>query len=81
MKPVRYFLIFGICVITVVVLAQSAFGATRAAAAKPMAHVAAFQPMKHSAKIASPARVRVQATALGRMRVQGISTSPGELRR
>ena len=79
MKPLRYFLIFGICVVTVVVLAQSAFGATRATVAKPMNRIASFDPMKHSAKAMSPARIRVQATALGKVRAQGFR--PAELRR
>ena len=79
MTPLKYFLIFGICVATVVVLAQSALGATRTAAAKPLARVSSFDPMRHSAQASSPARIRVQATALGRMRVAGFT--PAELRR
>jgi hypothetical protein len=79
MKPVKYFLVFGICVATVVVLAQTALGATRAAASKPLARVSSFEPMRHSAHASSPARIRVQATALGRMRVAGFT--PAELRR
>ena len=76
MTPLKYFLIFGICVATVVVLAQSALGATRAAAAKPLARVSSFDPMRHSAHATSPARIRVQATALGRMRVQSFGVTP-----
>jgi hypothetical protein len=80
MTPVKYFIVFGICVATVVLFAQSALGATtRAAAAKPLSRVSSFEPMKHSAKVSSPARLRVQATAMGRLRVQGFT--PAALRR
>jgi hypothetical protein len=79
MKPVKYFLIFGICVAATVLLAQSALGATRAAAAKPAARVSTFEPARHSAKATTPARLRVQISALGRMRASGFSAA--ELRR
>lgn len=81
MTPVKYFIVFGICVAAVVLFAQSALGATRAAAAKPLSRVSSFEPMKHSAKVSSPTRLRVQATALGRVRVQGTRIVPSELRR
>jgi hypothetical protein len=73
MKPLKYFLVFGICVAAVVVLAQTALGATRAAALKPASRISSFEPMRHSAQAVSPARMRVQATALGRMRATGFT--------
>ena len=79
MTPVKHFIVFGICVAAVVLFAQSALGATTRAAAKPLARVSSFEPMKHSAKVSSPARLRVQATAMGRLRAQGFT--PAELRR
>jgi hypothetical protein len=68
MTALKNFLVFGICVAATVLLAQSALGATRAAAAKPAARVSTYEPVRHSAKVVSPARMRVQMSALGRIR-------------
>ena len=73
MTPLKHFLVFGICVAAVVLLAQSALGATRPAAAKPAARVSTFEPARHSATGVSPARMRVQVAALGRVRATGFS--------
>jgi hypothetical protein len=73
MTALKNFLIFGIVVAATVLFAQTALGATRAAVAKPAAHVAAFQPERHSAKAVSPARMRVQVSALGRFRASGVA--------
>ncbi|HEY7795329.1 MAG TPA: hypothetical protein VIA10_15095 [Gaiellaceae bacterium] len=75
MTALKNFLVFGICVAATVLLAQTALGATRAAAAKPAARVSTYEPVKHSAKVNSPARVRVQMSALGRLRAAGFSAS------
>jgi hypothetical protein len=72
MTPLKHFLVFGICVAAVVLLAQSALGATRPAA-KPAARVSTFEPARQSAKAVSPARMRVQIAALGRIRATGFS--------
>ena len=49
MRPVKHFLIFGICVAAVVLAAQTALGATRATAAKPADRTSTVQPERQSA--------------------------------
>jgi hypothetical protein len=73
MTALKNFLVFGICVAATVLLAQTALGATRAAAAKPAARVSTYEPMRHSAKVVSPARMRLQFSALGRIRPGAVS--------
>jgi hypothetical protein len=91
MKPLRYFLVFGICVAATVVLTQAAFGASGDGRIRPgarlEARVSTLQPERHSALVASPARMRLQMAPLGprrgpgsfsaldRRRVAGFSTA------
>ena len=75
MTPLKHFLVFGICVAAVVVLAQSALGATRPAAAKPAARVSSFEPARHHAMVVSPARMRVQTAPLVLRRGPGSSSA------
>jgi hypothetical protein len=73
MTALKHFLVFGICVAATVLLAQTALGATRAAAAKPAARVSTYEPVRHSAHANSPARMRLQVSALGRIRPGAVS--------
>ena len=74
MTPLKHFLVFGICVAAVVVLAQSALGATRPAAAKPAARVSSFEPARHHAMVVSPAGMRLQTAPLVLRRGPGSSS-------
>lgn len=75
MTALKNFIVFGICVAATVLLAQTALGATRPAVAKPTAKVSSYEPVRHSAKVVSPARMRVQVSALGRMRTAGFTSA------
>jgi hypothetical protein len=63
MTPLKHFLVFGICVAAVVVLAQTALGAT-----KPLSRVASFEPVRQTALSFSPVRLRVQMVPAARTR-------------